>query len=168
MCCGSLSQVLSTSFWRGLHLFRCQGPNLDFDGQDGRVGARRIWPFGHLKLKIFAGPQGPVLRVVQEWRPSSASIGIFIGIDWLLQVLKKSMASFAGSLAGDGVRHVRQASGVPPASAQRADPQKQPHGGAAGRAEPHRQSAAAMASQRRKYGPCRARHSAAVTSPQLC
>ena len=29
-CCGSQSQVLSTSFWRGLHFLRSQGPNPDF------------------------------------------------------------------------------------------------------------------------------------------
>ena len=28
--CGPQSQVLSTSFWRGLHFPRCQGQNLDF------------------------------------------------------------------------------------------------------------------------------------------
>ena len=28
--CGSQSQVLSTSFWRDLHIFRCQGQHFDF------------------------------------------------------------------------------------------------------------------------------------------
>ena len=61
---GSKSQVLSTSFWQGLHFSRCRGLNPDIGwvwchlGGAQRTVFSRIWTFLHLKSQIFARPQG--------------------------------------------------------------------------------------------------------------
>ena len=60
---GSKVQVLSTSFWQGLHCSRCQGLNLDMGrvwrlpGGDIIAILSMILTFLHPKLKIFARPQ---------------------------------------------------------------------------------------------------------------
>ena len=64
------SQVLSTSFWRGLHFSRRRRAIREFEGHwlspwhAQRAIFSRIWAFGTLSLKSenFAGPQGHLAK----------------------------------------------------------------------------------------------------------
>ena len=64
LCRGSKSQVLSTSFWQGLHFSRCRRVNSDMGrvwrlpGDAQRAIFSMTSTFLHLKTQIFARPQG--------------------------------------------------------------------------------------------------------------
>ena len=98
------SQVLSTSFWRGLHFLRSQGPNPDFrrsGWSHGARSARFFQDFSTLStsnLKKFARPQVRLAMTGPAWAPSSLILGRILGSGSPLQYWQQGLEEFCFAL----------------------------------------------------------------------
>ena len=98
------SQIWSTSFWRGLHFSRSQGPNPHFgwscwsSWRAQRAIFGRISTFWHLETQIFARPQGRPAKTWPVLALSSLSLGRILGSGPPLQVLDQVLEEFCHSL----------------------------------------------------------------------